>query len=69
MKNDFISTATKTDNSTRKRKIMNILKKIFIYTMVAVGVLFLLAIAYQVFEILFTLAILIIAWLCPKRWR
>ena len=53
MKDDIISTATKKDNSMRKRKIVNIIKKIVVYTMVTVGVLFLLAIAYQVLEFLF----------------
>lgn len=69
MNNDFISKDTVSNNTTKKQKIANILKKILIYTVIAVGVILLLVVAYQIFVFLFTLLILIIAWLCPRRWR
>ena len=52
-----------------KTKVAKILKKIFLYTTIAVGVALLLVVAYQIFQVLFTLAILVIAWIFPKRWR
>lgn len=67
--NDFTPKGTDSYKSMKKRKIANVLKKILLYTVIAIVVLLALVIAYQIFEMLFTLAILILAWLCPKRWR
>ena len=66
MKDDFISNETKKTKSMRKQKITNVFKTVLLYTALTVGVLLLLAIAYQIIEFLFTLAILIIAWLFSK---
>ena len=69
MKDDWTSVETNMNKSKRKPKVTKILKKIFLYTTIAVGVALLLVVAYQIFEVLFTLAILVIAWIFPKRWR
>ena len=58
----------KADNSVRKGKAINILTKILFYAVIAVGAVFALVAIYQILEFLFVAAVLIIAWLCPKRW-
>ena len=67
--NAFNSKRTVNDKVMKKQKIANVLKKILLYTVIVVAALLTLVIIYQIFEVLFTLAILILAWLCPKRWR
>ena len=58
----------KADKSIRKSKFWNTLKKVLLYTVVAVVVVVVLAILYQILEFLFVGAILFLAWICPKRW-
>ena len=58
----------KTDNSIRKSKFLNTLKKVLLYTVAAVAVVLVLAVLYQILEFLFVGAILFLAWICPKRW-
>jgi cell division protein FtsL len=58
----------KDENTARKGKALNILTKIFLYTVIAVVVVFALVALYQILEFLFVAAVLIIAWICPKRW-
>lgn len=58
----------KADASAHQEKNLNILKKILLYTVAAIAVVFVLAVLYQILEFLFVGAILFLAWICPKRW-
>lgn len=58
----------KADNSIRKNKFWSTLRKVLLYTVVAVAVVLVLAVLYQISEFLFVGAILFLAWICPKRW-
>lgn len=58
----------KTENSVRKGKVLDILKKILLYTVVTVVVVFALVAICQILKFLFVGAILFLAWICPKRW-
>lgn len=59
---------TKTDNSIRKGRFLNVLKKILLYTVAAIVVALVLVALYQILKYMFVAAVLVIAWLCPKRW-
>lgn len=59
---------TKTKKEINTEKILGTLKKILIYTAATVGGIILLGILYQILEFLFVGAILLIAWLGPRRW-
>ncbi len=58
----------KTENSVRKGKVLDILKKILLYTVVTVVAIFALVAICQILKFLFVGAILFLAWICPKRW-
>lgn len=62
----------KANNTTRKEKILKVLKNILIWTGVIIGGAVLLVALYQILQVLFVGAILLIAWLgpvFPRRWR
>ena len=64
------ATERKINKSARKEKILNICKKI--WTGIIVGGAVLLVALYQILQVLFVGAILLIAWLgpvFPRRWR
>ena len=58
----------KADNSIRKSKFWSTLKKVLLYTVVAVAVVLVLVVLYQILEFLFVGAILFLEWICTKRW-
>lgn len=65
-------TERKIDKSARKEKFLKVLKNILIWTGVIIGGAVLLVALYQILEVLFVGAILLIAWLgpvFPRRWR
>ena len=62
-------TERKSNNTARKEKIINAIKKILLYTVVAVIGVFALVALYQIVKFLFVAAILLIAWLGPVRPR
>ena len=66
-----IATATERKNNTtaRKEKIINVIKKVLLYTVIAVVGVFALVALYQIVKFLFVAAILLIAWLGPVRPR
>ena len=59
------------DNSVRKNKFWSILKKVLLYTLVAIAVMLALVVLYKILEFLFVAAILLIGWIgvVPRRWR
>lgn len=59
---------TNKTESVTKEKVFSTIKKVLLYTLGIIGGLFLLCIVYQILEFLFVGAILLIGWLCPKRW-
>ena len=61
------ATERKINKSARKEKILNVLKNILIWTGIIIGGAVLLVALYQILKFLFVGAILLIAWLCPKR--
>ena len=66
------ATERKTNKSARKEKILNICKKVLIWTGIIVGGAILLGVLYQILKFLFVGAISLIAWLgpvFPRRWR
>lgn len=68
----YNSTERKINKSARKEKILNICKKVLIWTGIIVGGAVLLVALYQISQVLFVGAILLIAWLgpvFPRRWR
>lgn len=54
--------------TVQTRKIVGILKKVLLYTAIAAVGLFLLVALYQILKVLLVAAILLIAFLGPKRW-
>ena len=61
----------KNNNAARKAKIINIVKKVLLYTIIAIVGVFALVALYQIVKFLFVAAILLIAWLGPvgpRRW-
>ena len=54
--------------TVQTRKIVGILKKVLLYTAIAAVGLFLLVALYQIVKVLLVAAVLIIAFLSPKRW-
>lgn len=58
----------KADISIRKSKFWSTLKKVVLYTLTAIAIVLILAVLYQILEYLFVGAILVLAWICPKRW-
>jgi hypothetical protein len=54
--------------TVQTRKIVGILKKVLLYTAIAAVGLFLLVALYQILKVLLVAAILLIAFLSPKRW-
>jgi cell division protein FtsL len=62
---------SKTDNPVRNNKFWSTLKKVLLYTLVAVAVVIDLVVLYQILEFLFVAAILLIGWIgiVPRRWR
>lgn len=67
-----IANERKANKSVRKEKALNILKNILIWTGVIIGGAVLLVALYQILQVLFVGAILLIAWLgpvFPRRWR
>ena len=66
------ATERKINTTARKEKILNICKKVLIWTGIIVGGAVLLVALYQILQVLFVGAILLIAWLgpvFPRRWR
>ena len=60
------------NNIARKEKFLKVLKNILIWTGVIIGGAVLLVALYQILQVLFVGAILLIAWLgpvFPRRWR
>ena len=54
----------------RVRKVLDVLKKILMYTGITIGALVALVVIYKVLEFLLVAAILFIAWIgVPRRWR
>ena len=53
---------------SKPRKILRIVTIIIVAILVPVGILLALTLLYQLATFLFVAAVLIIAWLCPKRW-
>lgn len=53
---------------SKPRKILRIITIIIVAILVPVGILLALTLLYQLATFLFVAAVLIIAWLCPKRW-
>ena len=58
----------RSSRTVQTRKIVGILKKVFLYTAIAAVGLFLLVALYQILKVLLVAAILLIAFLSPKRW-
>lgn len=65
-----IANERKAKNIAKKEKALKILKKILIWAVVIIGGAFLLVALYQILQVLFVGAILLIAWLGPgpRRW-
>ena len=66
------ATERKINKSARKEKILNVCKKVLIWTGIIVGGAILLGVLYQILKFLFVGAILLIAWLgpvFPRRWK
>lgn len=65
-----IANERKAKNTAKKEKALKILKKILIWSVVIIGGAFLLVALYQILQVLFVGAILLIAWLGPgpRRW-
>lgn len=59
---------TNPNRSVRLEKIKNTIKKIMLWTVGIIGALIVLAVAYQILQYLFVGAVLLIAWLGPRRW-
>ena len=57
----------KVNKSARKEKILDVCKKVLIWTGIIIGGAVLLVALYQILKFLFVGALLFIAWLCPKR--
>ena len=57
----------KVNKSARKEKILEVCKKVLIWTGIIIGGALLLVALYQILKFLFVGALLFIAWLCPKR--
>ena len=53
---------------SKPRKILRIVTIIIVAILVPVGILLALTLFYKLATFLFVAAVLIIAWLCPKRW-
>ncbi len=66
--NTITATERNANKTAQKSKFINFLKKVLVYTCVTVGVILLLAVLYKILEIIFTAALLFIAWLHPRRW-
>ena len=67
-----IANERKTNNTARKEKFLKVLKNILIWTGIIIGGAVLLVALYQILQVLFVGAILLIAWLgpvFPRRWR
>lgn len=67
-----IANERKANKSVRKEKFLKVLKNILIWTGVIIGGAVLLVALYQILQVLFVGAILLIAWLgpvFPRRWR
>ena len=65
-------TKVNSKQSVTKKKVMNNIKRVLLYTAGVIGGIFLLGILYKIFEFLFVGAILLIAWLgpvFPRRWK
>ncbi len=56
------------NKSTTKGTFLKKLKKILLYTVAGIVGLLVLAALYKVLEFLFIAAVLLIAWLGPRRW-
>lgn len=65
--NTTIVTERKVNESARKEKILDVCKKVLIWTGIIIGGAVLLVALYQILKFLFVGALLFIAWLCPKR--
>lgn len=65
-----IANERKAKNTAKKEKALKILKNILIWAVVIIGGAFLLVALYQILQVLFVGAILLIAWLGPgpRRW-
>ena len=65
------SNEKRSDTSMCKNKFWSILKKVLLYTLVAVAVVLALVVLYKILEFLFVAVILLIAWvgIVPRRWR
>lgn len=59
----------KTRTSIRKEKIIRTVKKGLLYTGIAIGGVVLLVALYQILQVLFVGAILLAAYLAPRRWH
>lgn len=65
-----IDTQKEKIKKVRARKVLDVLKKILMYTGITIGALVALVVVYKVLEFLFVAAILFIAWIgVPRRWR
>ena len=67
-----IANERKAKNTARKEKFLKVLKNVLIWTGVIIGGAVLLVALYQILQVLFVGAILLIAWLgpvFPRRWR
>lgn len=65
--NTITNNETKTIKSEKLKKALNIIKKVLIYTAVAVAVVLALGLLWQIIQYVFTAALLFIAWLYPFR--
>lgn len=66
---DGVHTKDNITETVKKTNLWNVLKKILIWTCLIVGGGLLLVVLYQIFQVLFVCAILLIAWLAPKGRR
>lgn len=66
--NNIATHERNTDNTAQIKKIINTVKKVLMYTGIAVGSILLLGLLYQILQYLFVGAILLVAWLCPGKW-
>ena len=67
-----IAEERKVSNSARKEKFLKVLKNILVWSGIIIGGAVLLVALYQILQVLFVGAILLIAWLgpiFPRRWR
>lgn len=62
-----MKTVTAKKRRSHKIDFIEILKVILQYTAVAIGSVMLLIAIYQVFKLLFVVAVLILAWVFPRR--